>query len=366
MRKGASLATEHESAPSMERNAITVTCLVEQWASVQQSLPVERIPIAAIEDSYSPRQGKPDQNHIKALAESPTTLPPIVIHHNSMRVIDGAHRLQAARLRGQESIAARLFDGTDADAFALAVHLNVSHGLPLTLCERRAAAQHVLACNPEWSDRSIALIAGLSNKTVAKLRARAIREGAQLNERVGRDGRIRPVSAADGRRRAAEFMARNPRASLRETAKHAGVSVGTARDVRMRLERGNSALPESLTNTCGTTSHPTPDAIPVPADLSNGNRQSAPESHAKRSDRAPVPPGVHRHGLLQRLKNDPAVRSSERGRTLLRLLTTTATAIGACHEFADTMPAHCAGTVAELAKRNALAWQEIETKFRTL
>ena len=350
----------------MEREAFTVTCLVEQWVSVQQSLPVEYIPIAAIEESYSPRQNKADQNHIKTLAESPTTLPPIVIHQCSMRVIDGAHRLHAARLRGQASIAARLFDGTEADAFALAVHLNVSHGLPLTLHERRAAARQVLAGNPEWSDRSIALIAGLSNKTVAKLRACAIREGAQLNERVGRDGRTRPVSPAAGRRRAAEFLARNPRASLREIAKHAGISVGTARDVRTRLEGGRSALPESLTNTCGTTGHPRPDTKPVAADLSNDNRYGAPGSRARRSDLAPVPPGVPRHGLLQRLKNDPAVRSSERGRTLLWLLSTTTTAIGACHEFADTMPAHCAGTVAELAKRNALAWQEIESKFRTL
>src|SRR5947209_4522283 len=83
---------------------------------------------------------------------------------------------------------------------ALAVHLNVMHGLPLTLSERKAAAQRVLTSYPHWSDRSIGLIAGVSNKTVGKLRGCTTEEISQLNPRLGRDGKVRPVSPAHGRR----------------------------------------------------------------------------------------------------------------------------------------------------------------------
>ena len=63
---------------------------------------------------------------------------------DSMRVIDGVHRLRATQLRGDSTIPAGLFEGNDAEAFALAVHLNVIYGLPLTLSERKAAARRVL------------------------------------------------------------------------------------------------------------------------------------------------------------------------------------------------------------------------------
>jgi hypothetical protein len=75
-----------------------------------------------------------------------------------------------------------------------------------------------------------------------------------------------------------------------------------------------------------------------------------------------VPEGRGRD-LLQRLRNDPSVRSSERGRALLRLLSTVVVAISACNEFAEAVPTHCSGTFAEIARKNARAWQEIADKF---
>jgi hypothetical protein len=71
------------------------------------------------------------------------------------------------------------------------------------------------------------------------------------------------------------------------------------------------------------------------------------------------------HDLLQRLRNDPSVRSSERGRALLRLLSTVVVAVSACNEFAEAVPVHCSGTMAELARKNARAWQDIADKFDT-
>jgi hypothetical protein len=76
-----------------------------------------------------------------------------------------------------------------------------------------------------------------------------------------------------------------------------------------------------------------------------------------------VPPDGRGSDLLQRLRRDPPVRSSERGRALLRLLSVVAIAINACNEFAEAAPIHCSGTIAEIARKNARAWQEIAEKF---
>jgi len=272
-----------------------------------------------------------------------------VIHRTSMRVIDGVHRLRATELRGDSTIPARLFEGNDAEAFALAVHLNVTHGLPLTLLERKAAARRVLESYPHWSDRSIGLIAGVSNKTVGKLRGCATEEISRLNPRLGRDGKVRPVSPARGRRRAAEVLSMNPRASLREIARKAGVSVTTARDVRQRIDKGQSPLPDALAKNSGRRPEQSGSATTtVEEPLPIGTR---------------VPPDGRGSDLLQRLRRDPSVRSSERGRALLRLLSVVAIAINACNEFAEAAPIHCSGTIAEIARKNARAWQEIAEKF---
>jgi ParB-like chromosome segregation protein Spo0J len=328
-------------------------CAVEDWVRRGNLLPVENVPLAAIRNSYTPRKNKANESHIQVLAQSPLPLPPIVVHRGTMRVIDGVHRLRAAELRGHSTIAARLFEGNDAEAFALAVHLNVTHGLPLTLSERKAAAQRLLASYPHWSDRSIGLIAGVSNKTVGKLRGCTTEEISQSNPRLGRDGKVRPVSPANGRHRAAEFLSANPRASLREIARKAGVSVTTARDVRHRIDNGESPLPDNLAKKVGQS------AVPVAGAASAG--ATSPSANSSRGTR--IPPEGRGRDLLQQLRNDPSVRSSERGRELLRLLSTVVVAISACHEFAGTVPIHCSGTFAEIARKNARAWQEIAEKF---
>jgi ParB-like chromosome segregation protein Spo0J len=341
-----SLFNESDAELSPGRQALSVvrtsgspdarsSCGVQEWVRRNRSLPVENVPLALIRRSFSPRKAKTNPHHVAVLAQSPLPLPPIVIHRASMRVIDGVHRLRATELRGGTAIPARFFDGDDVQAFALAVFLNVTHGLPLTLAERKAAAQRVLGSSPHWSDRSIALIAGVSNKTVGKLRACATEEVPHLGPRLGRDGKTRPVSPVAGRRRAAEFLSMNPRASLREIARAAGVSVNTARDVRRRIDNGESPVPDNLAKS--SSQRPAEDVRGLPE--------------------------VRGNDLLQRLRNDPAVRSSERGRALLRLLSTVGVAISACNEFAGVGPNHCSGTIAEIARKNARAWQEVADKF---
>jgi hypothetical protein len=154
---------------------------------------VVRVPVSSLDAADSPRIDGENRRHLEALVASGATFPPIVVHRPSMRVIDGMHRLRTAQLIGQEEIAVRFYDGDDLDAFVLAVRLNATHGLPLSLADRRAAAVRIMRERPEWSDRAIAEVVGLSPKTVSAVRARSTEEIPQLTRRVGRDGRVRPV-----------------------------------------------------------------------------------------------------------------------------------------------------------------------------
>ncbi|MEV4443705.1 ParB/RepB/Spo0J family partition protein, partial [Streptomyces sp. NPDC049577] len=96
------------------------------------------LPLTALLPADSPRLDGEDPQHVRELAGTRLPLPPIVVHRSTMRVVDGMHRLRAARLRGDESIAARYFEGTAEDAFVHAVRLNTLQGLPLTPADRAA------------------------------------------------------------------------------------------------------------------------------------------------------------------------------------------------------------------------------------
>lgn len=119
----------------------------------------------------------------------------------------------------------------------------MSHGLPLNLADRKAAAVRILQAHPGWSDRAIATVAGLSPVTVRTLRECATGNPGQLPTRLGRDGRLRPLDAGGGGRPGCWSSARTP--SLREVARSAGVSVGTVRDVLRRLWNGEDLVPRA-------------------------------------------------------------------------------------------------------------------------
>lgn len=208
------------------------------------------IPVLSLRSGDSPRLEGEDRAHVARLAEAESPLPPILVERSSMRVIDGMHRLLAASLNGQETIEVEFFDGNSADAFLRAVQANVTHGLPLTLADRRAAAARILASHPHLSDRMIGQISGLGARTVAAIRRRSPDAATQVTTRVGKDGRVRPLSSVEGRKRAAAVLAERPDASLRQVAKHAGVSPATVRDVRRRLARGEGPVPAGAAVAC--------------------------------------------------------------------------------------------------------------------
>jgi len=161
---------------------------------------VEKVAVSSLLGGNSPRLNGEDKQHIKVLAETDQPLPPILVHRGTMRVIDGMHRLRAAQSLGWPEIEAVFCDGTEEEAFLLAVKANTEHGLPLTLADREAAAARIISSNPEHSDRWIAAITGLANGTVGAIRRRLGYGDDRVKARIGRDGRIRPVDSTDGRR----------------------------------------------------------------------------------------------------------------------------------------------------------------------
>jgi ParB-like chromosome segregation protein Spo0J len=256
-----------------------------------------------------------------------------------MRVIDGMHRLRAARLRGDLTVEVQFFDGSEDEAFLAAVKANVMHGLPLTLADREAAAQRLLRSDSRRSDRLIADVTGLASGTIAALRRRAAGT-EEATARVGRDGRVRPLNIAEGRLRAQQKIASNPNASLREIARDAGISLATASDVRRRMSRGENPVPQNKHIA---------RARPQLAASGNGKK---PEEHN---------PDIG--SLLAPLRKDPALRYSDPGRTLLRCIEFHARGPQAIQSLVSVVPPHCRFTLARVIRRCADEWCSLARTF---
>jgi ParB-like chromosome segregation protein Spo0J len=301
----------------------------------QQADQMTLVRLDLLRPANSPRLDGVDPGHAQALAEVDTGLPPILVMRSTMQVIDGMHRLDAARIRGQETISVQYFDGNEEDAFLLAVAANVKHGLPLTLADRRMAAARIISLRPEASDRWIAELAGLAAKTVAAIRRSAPEPEVHLAGRIGRDGRFRPLSSADGRRAARELFTTQPSLSLRQIARHAGISVGTARDVREKMRQGIDPVQRKQPGT--------------------GDARAEAKSAAKKQAEA-----VDYVAILQRLHRDPSLRYTESGRSLLRwLCPPRLVAPSDWSGIVSTIPLHWTLDIARIAKGCALAWSEL-------
>lgn len=295
----------------------------------------------------SPRLAGEDTQHVQILAEAYTELPPILVHRRTLRVIDGMHRLRAAMLRGEQTITARMCDVEADAAFVMAVEANVSHGLPLSLADREAAAARILLSHPQWSDRAIANVTGLSPKTVSGIRRREGDLPEAPTSRIGRDGRSRPVNGADRRRRASELFAASPDASVRDVATEAGISPGTARDVRDRMRRGEDPLPPGQRNV---------EVRPQSMTL---------ERHLRRWTSSRVSQVRDRGTVLRSLRRDPSVRFTDSGREVLRWLDTRAGGAGGWESVVYLLPPHCAFMVADLACAIAMEWLEVAEQLRS-
>lgn len=321
-----------------------------------------RVRINALQSADSPRLAGVDTSHVQRLAEVQTSLPPILVHRPTMRIVDGSHRVAAAVMRGQDSIEVHYFDGSEADSFLRSVSANVAHGLPLSTPERKAAAERILRSHADLSDRAVATHTGLDAKTVATIRRSSTEDARRSNTRIGADGKAHPLDRTAERIRAAELMTSRPDLPLRAIVKETGLSLGTAHDVRQRLLRGEAPTPAPRRGSgpgvlgpggTGRIGPPPPAQPDVPETV------LAPAAPGRRAGPAPAGAGRTRTSLdmLRGLAGDPSLRHSESGRAFLRWLHTHFVLDESWRQQVDSVPPHSTATVAELALQCSNAWR---------
>ena len=304
------------------------------------------MPVDSLLDADSPRIDGENGARVQMLAELDSPLPPILVHRDTMRVIDGMHRLKAARLRGDTTIDVEFFEGEDAGRPSPWRWLNIVHGLPLSQADRTAAAKRILRARPYWSDRRIATNAGLAATTVASIRAPLDRQSQQLNARVGRDGRVRPLQATEGRLRASQVIAANPEASLRAIAEQAGIATATAKDVRDRMRQGQDPLFSKGQS----------------AKAGFGRARSTPAAGRRTATRTPA---AAIRLLLPNMGKDPSLRT-EAGRMLLQMLSVHSIGDEAKWlRLARSVPGHRADVLAQAARRCADHWLRLANELET-
>ncbi|WP_200825996.1 ParB N-terminal domain-containing protein [Kibdelosporangium aridum] len=315
-------------------------------------LPIRHVPVAALSPGLHLRQAGTNATHVQLLIEAATSteLPPILVQQEGCRVIDGLHRLEAAKQRGDQTIPARFLDCTDSEALVIAMEANTSHGLPLTKNDRLAGATRVLTDHPDWSDRAIASITGLSAKTIASLRTRVATP--DNSKRLGRDGRRRPVTACEGRRRAAEYIKNNPNAPLRQVARETDVSLGTVHDVCNRLRRGIS--PERNGN---RTENPV--ATTEPATITSVPDTGTP---LRRKNHTETPPTWAE--VATKVAKDPTIRYTTGGKEFLRWMAYHASDPDKWRTFITTLPSHWLSTIAPIADNISKEWSQFAEQLK--
>jgi hypothetical protein len=275
----------------------------------------------ALSTADSPRFKALDEEYARTLALSGAPLLPIVVHAQTGRVIDGAHRVRAAQLRRENSIMATLFEGSEEEAFIESVRMNVGQGKPLLLAERRAAARRILQAAPMWSDRRIGAVCGLSGKTIGVLRRESTAEIPQFNQRIGKDGRVRPV-ANEGSTR--------------------------VRGVAPKRQAGTPVVESTPEQGGGVTILAT--TVPI---LTPDDKATAPNSVIESGEHSAV------RRRIEDLARDQALTSSPDGRRMLDWLRSRAVSDTEWATFTEAVPLSRVYVVADIARNCSAAWIEL-------
>jgi hypothetical protein len=122
--------------------------------------------------------------------------PPIKVYrvNGEFWVVDGFHRLEAAKQCGFDTIEAEVFDGTRSDAIRASLQANQTHGLRRSNADKRSAAKLGLNEFPNSSARDIADWCGVSHELVASIKRKQPESnyGSEGKTR-GRDGKWRKM-----------------------------------------------------------------------------------------------------------------------------------------------------------------------------
>ena len=180
-----------------------------------------------------------DDAHIERLTEVLDDLPPVIVEATTGAVIDGKHRVEAARRRRRLHVDARLVQLAPGEALAAAAHLNSRHGLPLTMEEKKTAAHRLLQEDPSRSNGLVGRLVGLSPSTIGRIRSRSGWSVANLNgARMGVDGKTYPTDGDQRRRDVERLLCAQPGRSLRSIAR----DVARQSDGTRALPRGRDHL----------------------------------------------------------------------------------------------------------------------------
>jgi len=147
------------------------------------------IPLAAIvaDEDYQPRRAANEAHVRQLMASEPETWPPVLVtpHDGAYILIDGFHRLEAATRLGRETLVCTVAPGVGyPEAFAA----NMTHGLTLTIDERKDFVRWLAEEEPGLSYRELGRQSGLNHETVK----RALAEGEEPESTAPR-----PRPAAD-------------------------------------------------------------------------------------------------------------------------------------------------------------------------
>jgi ParB-like chromosome segregation protein Spo0J len=274
------------------------------------------------------------------------------------------HRVEAARIRGDETIPVRLINCTDEDAFILAVKANIWHGLPLSRADRMSGAKQIVQWHPDWSDQAIGMATGLSAKTIAGIRRQSSDDPQlQSGKRLGRDGKRCPIAASEGRRRAAEYLALRPDAPLCEIAREADVALATAQDVRARIRRGVDPIAprRAQSAAAGEQGAGATGGSVIAAGQRSWTPNDTDSPSASLRSATPVPCWS---SLSPKLANDPSLKYTDAGRAFVGWMVMHVVDEREWRSFVDTIPVHWLQHLSLIAGRVGEEWLEFAAELQ--
>jgi ParB-like chromosome segregation protein Spo0J len=283
------------------------------------------LPVARIAAGPKVRKERIDLDHAQRLVPVLDACPPIKVREvgDGYQLVDGQHRLSAAKFGNRPTIRGVVLALSDAEAFVESVKSNHDHGLPLTFAERSTAAARMVELYPDWSDRVIANACAVHESVIAGLRPTA--RDAQLDgKRTGADGKRRPATKADQqakRKVIADVLEKNPDWSLHRVAEFAGASPMTVASVRTEMEQKKSPG----VGPGGPSVEPPDSAGTAPGDdRSEEGADPAPRHLAPvpdRGDEEPTPTvGDYLNWWPQRWAEDVEMQQSNAARDFARLM----------------------------------------------
>jgi hypothetical protein len=107
---------------------------------------------------------------------------------------DGFHRYHAHKRAKVTDIAATVHNGSKDDALVFALGANRANGLRRTNEDKRKCVGIALQRWPEWSNRRVAEVCGVSHMTVSRMRPEEVEQSATITQRVGKDGVKQPAT----------------------------------------------------------------------------------------------------------------------------------------------------------------------------